>query len=78
MTPTNKALRTCANWLAYCLKIGWPAKDIPRLESLWWEHHDDRGSLKPAPVFKAAQQAESDPPVTSDCAGAGPLSNGDR
>ncbi len=33
---------------------------------------------KSAPVFKATQQAESDPPVMSDCAGAGTLSNGDR
>lgn len=33
----------------------------------------------PAPVFKAAQNtAESDPPVKSDCAGAGPHSNGNN
>lgn len=30
---------------------------------------------KSAPVFKAAQQAESDPAVTPDCAGAGTLSS---
>ena len=51
MTPTNRALRACANWLAYCLKIGWPAKDIPRLEELWWQYHDERGNLLMGPDY---------------------------
>lgn len=46
MTRTNKALMACARWLAYCIQIGWPAKDIERLEALWWEFHDDYGQLK--------------------------------
>lgn len=38
-----------------------------------------KATAESAPAFKAAQNsAESDPAVTSDCAGAGTLSNGDR
>ena len=43
--PTNKALITCARWLAHCLSIGWPADDIPVLESIWWQWHADDGRL---------------------------------
>jgi len=43
--PRKDALMACAEWLAYCLKIGWPRKDLERLESLWWEYHDDNGRL---------------------------------
>jgi len=49
MAPSNKALRACANWLSYCLKIGWPTKDIHRLEELWWQYHDERGNLLMGP-----------------------------
>jgi len=45
--PTQRALQVCANWLAYCLKLGWKASDVPRLEQLWLEYHDEYGNLKP-------------------------------
>jgi hypothetical protein len=49
MTPRPKALQACANWLAYCLQIGWPRSDLDRLESLWWKYHDDNGNLLMGP-----------------------------
>jgi hypothetical protein len=45
MKPTSKALLTCAQWLSYCLSIGWLKDDIPRLEEIWWQWHDDYGRL---------------------------------
>jgi hypothetical protein len=44
--PTQRALQQCADWLAFCLKAGWKAALIPKLEALWWEHHDRYGNLK--------------------------------
>jgi hypothetical protein len=37
---SRKAVMKCAEWLAYCVKIGWPISSLDRLEELWWEHHD--------------------------------------
>lgn len=45
---SQKAMLACLNWLTYCLKIGWNVNDVPRLESLWWEFHDDQGNLCPS------------------------------
>jgi hypothetical protein len=42
---TPKAIQKCAEWLAYCLSIGWKKRDLDRLERLWWEHHDRYGQL---------------------------------
>jgi hypothetical protein len=36
---SNKAIRACAEWLAYCLKIGWKREQLDELERLWWMHH---------------------------------------
>ena len=46
--PTKTAVRRCAEWLAYCLEIGWNKADLDFLESLWWKYHDERGNLKAA------------------------------
>jgi hypothetical protein len=43
---TQKAIIQCAEWLRYCLEIGWPKSDLDALENLWWEYHDDFGRLK--------------------------------
>ena len=40
-----KALKACAEWLAFCLSIGWPKSDLDKLEALWWKHHDENGVL---------------------------------
>ncbi len=44
--PTRKGIKKCAEWLAYCLKIGWEKEHINALEKLWWKHHDENGNLK--------------------------------
>jgi hypothetical protein len=42
---TQQALRACAEWLGFCLKIGWRKEDLDALERLWWQYHDDQGRL---------------------------------
>lgn len=42
---TEKAIRQCAQWLEYCLNIGWPKQDLDALEALWWQYHDGNGNL---------------------------------
>ena len=42
---TVGALRKCAEWLAYCLSIGWRREQLDALEALWWQHHDRTGRL---------------------------------
>lgn len=47
---SNYAIRLakqhCAQWLAYCLRIGWPKSSLDALEALWWKYHDDTGQWK--------------------------------
>jgi len=43
---SRKGIKLCAEWLAYCLKIGWSRDDLDRLEEVWWEYHDEDGNLK--------------------------------
>ncbi len=42
---TLKAKKVCAEWLIYCLKVGWPKKSLNTLESIWWKYHDRFGNL---------------------------------
>jgi len=37
---SKKAIQKCANWLAFCLRIGWDKKDLDKLEDLWWQGHN--------------------------------------
>lgn len=47
--PENSAgIMACAQWLSFCLSIGWVHSDLDELERIWWEHHDERGRLKRA------------------------------
>jgi hypothetical protein len=46
MSRSGRAIKECAEWLSYCLSIGWPKSSLDRLEALWWEYHDDYGRLK--------------------------------
>jgi hypothetical protein len=46
MIPTQKAIKECAKWLSYCLKIGWSKGSLDQLERIWWEYHDEMGKLK--------------------------------
>jgi hypothetical protein len=41
----SKAILACAQWLSYCLSIGWPKTDLDELERLWYQYHDDNGKL---------------------------------
>ncbi len=45
MSTTLKAIKACADWLRYCLSIGWSRDDIDALEALWWQYHDEYGNL---------------------------------
>jgi hypothetical protein len=45
---TQKAIRECAEWLSYCLRLGWKKSQLDRLEEIWWEFHDDNGKLRDA------------------------------
>ncbi len=45
-SPTLAALVACAEWLRFCLEIGWRREDLDFLETLWWQGHDHRGNLK--------------------------------
>lgn len=42
---TKRALLACANWLAFCLSIGWSRADLDELERIWWQWHDENGNL---------------------------------
>lgn len=45
MSRTTLAIRKCAEWLSFCLSIGWRKSDLDCLEALWWRFHDDDGRL---------------------------------
>jgi hypothetical protein len=42
---TVKAVRDCAEWLSYCLQIGWKREQLDELEALWWKYHNWHGEL---------------------------------
>lgn len=46
MSKTIRAIEKCAEWLAYCHRIGWTRESLDRLEELWWEYHDERGEIR--------------------------------
>lgn len=39
-TLRTRAIQKCAEWLMYCLEIGWPKADLDELELAWWQCHD--------------------------------------
>jgi hypothetical protein len=56
MLPTNKkiGIMKCAEWLSFCLSIGWGKDQLDGLEKIWHQHHDEAGNLvKPALVNDA-------------------------
>jgi hypothetical protein len=40
---SKRAIKACADWLAACLRMGWPREDLDRLEAMWWRWHHDNG-----------------------------------
>lgn len=49
--PTLRALQACANWLVYCLSIGWYKASLDGLEDLWWKYHDRCGEFETEQVL---------------------------
>lgn len=45
MKKSEEAIKKCAEWLAYCLSIGWKKELLNELEKIWWKHHDYRTGL---------------------------------
>ena len=39
--PTERAARACAEWLAFCVRIGWRRDRLDALEAIWWRWHDE-------------------------------------
>ena len=42
---SHRGVKRCAEWLDYCLEIGWDKSQIDELEALWWKHHDEHGNV---------------------------------
>ena len=45
MQITAQAHRRCAEWLKFCLDIGWRRDQLDALQALWWKHHNHHGEL---------------------------------
>lgn len=43
MIPALRASMACAEWLSFCLSIGWKREQLDALQELWWQYHDDDG-----------------------------------
>lgn len=43
----QRKFKKCAEWLAYCLEIGYHKSQLDALEKLWMDNHDDNGNFKP-------------------------------
>lgn len=39
MAMTHKQSKRCADWLAFCLSIGWRREQLDALEALWWRYY---------------------------------------
>lgn len=39
MAKYSKPEYWCAQWLAYCLSIGWDKSDLDELQRIWWQYH---------------------------------------
>lgn len=42
---TQRALKECSEFLCYCLRIGWNKESLDAIEAIWWQFHDDTGTL---------------------------------
>lgn len=41
MSTQSKRVKECAEWLAECLRLGWPKESLDALEAIWWKYHPD-------------------------------------
>lgn len=63
----NQNIKKCAEWLAFCLDIGFTKEQLPELEKLWYKYRDENGNL----LFNSGQSPEASVATESDS------SNGD-
>jgi hypothetical protein len=45
----QQAIKKRADWLAYCLSIGFTHDELPALEKVWDTYKDEYGNLRPSP-----------------------------
>lgn len=45
MEKKTQGIKKCAEWLRYCLEIGWKKEQLDALEKIWWDFHDGNGNL---------------------------------
>lgn len=59
MTEKQNTLK-CAEWLTYCLSIGWDKDLLPKLEKIWKDNHDENGNIKKgsAPIKEVKEDDE--------------------
>lgn len=63
MTTMLRAALACEEWLAFCKSIGWPKSTMPQLCDLWWDYHDNEGTLRDVRTQRASERAaESEEP----------------
>jgi hypothetical protein len=48
MKATVKGVKKCAEWLAFCLSIGYKKEELDALENVFWMFRDRNGNLKRA------------------------------
>lgn len=41
----TRGTKACANWLKYCLELGYKKEHLDVLEKVWNDYHDENGNL---------------------------------
>jgi hypothetical protein len=41
MDTERRQIQKCAEWLVFCLSIGYKKSQLDRLEALWWKYHGE-------------------------------------
>ena len=41
----SKGIKKCAEWLIFCLSVGYKKFQLDALEKLWLQYHNDNGEL---------------------------------
>ena len=51
----EQAIKKKAEWLSYCLNIGFPKSDLDELSNIWDKFKDENGNLKEQPSTPTEQ-----------------------
>ena len=54
MSKEQAAMRK-AEWLLYCLEIGWQKKHLDDLSAIWDKYKDEYGGFKPLPISEPTE-----------------------